>query len=71
VAQSAGALVRGRELQSIALTVTLLPALTLPKAFTSPSAVAKMLHGLASRVSSPLLIGVRPNPMAMQLPSGH
>jgi hypothetical protein len=29
------------------------------------------LHGLASRVSSPRLIGVRPKPIAIALPSGQ
>jgi len=37
----------------IFVTVTRVPAFTTPSAFTSPSAVAKTLHGLASRVSSP------------------
>jgi hypothetical protein len=47
------------------------PAFTRASAFTSDKALAKMLHGLASRVSWSWLIGVRPYPMAMQRPSGH
>jgi len=50
---------------SAALTLIFAPPRTLPSAFTSPSAFAQMLQGLANRVSSPLEIGVRPNPMAM------
>jgi len=43
----------------------LVPAFTLASIFTSPSAFAQILQGLASRVSSPFEIGVRPKPMAM------
>src|SRR5262249_57674326 len=54
-----------------ALTLTLAPARTWPSVFTSPSAFAQMLQGLASRVSSPFEIGVRPKPIAMAFPSGQ
>src|SRR5262249_10385501 len=57
--------------QSIFVTVTRVPALTTFSAFTSLSALAKTLHGLASRVSPPLEIGVRPKPMAIAGPSGQ
>ncbi len=57
--------------QPAAVTLTNVPAFTFASAFTSPSALANTLHGLASRVSSPWLIGVRPKPSAMQWPSGQ
>src|SRR5262249_56038534 len=53
------------------VTLTFVPALTFASAFTLPTALAKMLHGLASRVSSPRLIGVRPKPSAIAWPSGQ
>src|SRR6516164_7957293 len=56
---------------SATLTLILAPARTLPSVFTSPSAFAQMLQGLASLVSSPLEIGVRPKPIAMALPFGQ
>jgi hypothetical protein len=56
---------------TVALTSTLLPARTVRSFFTSPRACANTLQGLASRVSSPRLIGVRPKPIAMQHPSGQ
>jgi len=52
----------------ITVPSTLLPVFTLPIVFTLPSALANTLQGLASRVSLPLEIGVRPNPMAMAGP---
>jgi hypothetical protein len=51
--------------------LTRAPGLTLASVFTSDKALAKMLQGLASRVSPSWLIGVRPKPMAMQRPSGR
>src|SRR5262249_26891481 len=57
--------------QSILVTLTFVPPRTLASVFTSPSALAKMLQGLASRASSPWLIGVRPEPSAMAWPSGQ
>src|SRR5262249_61797761 len=51
--------------------LTFVPALTFASVFTLPTAFAKMLHGLASRVSSPRLIGVRPKPSAIAWPSGQ
>src|SRR5215831_931917 len=42
---------------SAALSLTLAPARTLPSVFTSLSASAQILQGLASRVSSSLEIG--------------
>ena len=56
---------RGRSAQPMALTLILVPGRTLASVFTSPSAFAQTLQGLASRVSSPFEIGVRPKPMAM------
>ena len=53
------------------VTLILLPARILASVFTSPSAFAQILQGLASRVSSPFEIGVRPKPMAMAWPSGQ
>src|SRR5262249_54167012 len=53
------------------VTFTLSPTLTDASAVTSPNALAKMLHGLARRVSPPLEIGVRPKPMAIAGPSGQ
>jgi hypothetical protein len=53
------------------VTVTRAPAFTTASVFTSPSAFANTLHGLASRVSPPLEIGVRPKPMAIAGPSGQ
>ena len=55
---------------SIAVTLTFVPAVIFASFFTSPMAVAKILQGLASRVSSPLEIGVRPKPSAIAGPSG-
>jgi len=52
-------------------TLIFAPALTLASVFTSPSAFAQILQGLASLVSSPCEIGVRPKPMAMAWPSGQ
>ena len=57
--------------QSAAVTLIFVPAFTLASVFTSPSAFAQMLQGLASRVSSPWEIGVRPKPSAMAWPSGQ
>ena len=57
--------------QPILLTVTCVPAVTAFSAFTSPIALAQILQGLASRVSSPRLIGVRPKPIAIAVPSGQ
>src|ERR1043166_4875257 len=48
---------------SAAATFTFVPARTAASLFTSP--------GLARRVSSPRLIGVRPKPMAIAGPSGQ
>jgi len=56
---------------SIRVTLILVPLRTGFNAFTSLSALAQMLQGEASRVSSPFEIGVRPKPMAMALPSGQ
>ena len=53
------------------VTLIFVPPLTLLSVFTSPSALAQTLHGLASRVSSPFEIGVRPKPMAIASPSGQ
>src|SRR5207237_8380337 len=58
-------------LQLTVITLTVVPARTGASVFTSPSAFAKTLHGLASRVSSPRLMGVRPKPMAIAGPSGQ
>jgi hypothetical protein len=52
-------------------TKTLVPGFTPDSILTSPSILAKMLQGLASRVSSFCDIGVRPKPSAMQRPSGQ
>jgi len=57
--------------QPILVTLTFVPALTAFSAFTSPIALAQILQGLASRVSSPRLIGVRPKPIAIAVPSGQ
>jgi len=57
--------------QPATVTLILAPAFTVASVFTSPSALAQMLHGLASRVSSAFEIGVRPKPMAMAWPSGQ
>jgi hypothetical protein len=38
---------------------------------TSPIAFAQMLHGLARRISPGPEMGVRPKPMAIELPSGQ
>src|SRR5262245_58568251 len=56
--------VRGGALvcQPTADTLMRAPALTRASTFTSPSTRPKMLHGDASRVSSPSEIGVRPKP---------
>jgi hypothetical protein len=56
---------------SAAVTFTFVPARTAANVFTSPAALANTLHGLASRVSSPRLIGVRPKPIAIAGPSGQ
>ena len=61
----------GQVVYSSALTSTFVPAFTFPRAFTSLSALAKILHGLASLVSLPWLIGVRPKPSAIAGPSGQ
>ena len=63
--------VRRAGLTQAAVTVTLVPARTMPSTFTSDSALAKMLQGLASRHSSPRLMGVRPNPTAIAAPFGQ
>jgi hypothetical protein len=57
--------------QPSAVICTVVPARTFANIFTSDSAVAKTLHGLARRVSSPWEIGVRPKPMAIARPSGQ
>ncbi len=51
--------------------LTLVPVFTLANVFTLPMALAKTLQGLASRVSPPCEIGVRPKPMAMAGPCGQ
>src|SRR5262249_61195764 len=53
------------------VTFTFVPARTAARVFTSPAALAKTLHGLARRVSSPRLMGVRPKPMAIAGPAGQ
>src|SRR5207248_8897533 len=53
------------------LSLTRTPASSFPSAFTSPSALAKMFAGLARRLSSPRLTGVRPKPIAIEGPSGQ
>ncbi len=60
-----------RRNQARAVTRMWEPPRTFASAFTSPSACANMLHGLARRHSSPFEIGVRPKPMAMAGPSGQ
>ncbi len=62
---------RAKDARQTAVTLIFVPAFTLASVFTSPSAFAQMLQGLASRVSSPLEIGVRPKPSAMAWPSGQ
>jgi phosphoserine phosphatase len=54
-----------------AVTLTFVPAFTAFSVFASPSAFAQTLQGLASRVSLPSEIGVRPKPMAIAWPSGQ
>ena len=62
---------RGMRGYSIRLIVILPPCRTALSLFTSDVAFAKTLQGLARRHSSPRLIGVRPNPMAIAGPSGQ
>jgi hypothetical protein len=60
-----------KDYHSAFVTFTFVPARTADNVFTSPTALANTLQGLASRVSSPRLIGVRPKPMAIAGPSGQ
>jgi hypothetical protein len=52
-------------------TVTGVPAGTGCRDLTSPIAFAQMLQGLARRISPGSEMGVRPKPMAIELPSGQ
>jgi hypothetical protein len=52
-------------------TVTGAPAGTGCRDLTSPIAFAQMLHGLARRISPGAEMGVRPKPMAIELPAGQ
>src|ERR1051325_812785 len=54
-----------------AVTFTFAPTLIVASNFMSSSALAKILHGLASRISPPLLMGVRPKPSAIAGPAGQ
>ena len=60
-----------RSFYSVTSTVTSSPLFTADNALTSTSACPQMLHGLAKRISLPLLIGVGPKPMAIAFPSGQ
>ena len=56
---------------STLLTLTLVPAVTCRKACADWTAVAKTLHGDASRVSPSFEMGVGPYPIAIAGPSGQ